>query len=56
MVSDVAIQPNPPHETGDNIVSMIKRIIHTSVETAKIIDTLPTPFADGWTTNPTTDT
>ena len=35
-------------ETGDNIVSMIKRITHTSVETAKIIDTLPTPFTDGW--------
>ena len=36
-------------ETGDNIVSMIKRITYTSIETAKIIDTLPTPFTDGWT-------
>ena len=36
-------------ETDDNIVSMIKRITHTSIETAKIIDTLPTPFTDGWT-------
>ena len=38
-------------ETGDNIVSMIKRITHTSIQTAKIIDTLPTPFTDGWTPN-----
>ena len=36
-------------ETGDNIVSMIKRITHTSIQTARIIDTLPTPFTDGWT-------
>lgn len=36
-------------ETGDNIVSMIKRITHTSIQTAHIIDTLPTPFTDGWT-------
>ena len=35
-------------ETGDNIISMLKRITHVSIETAKIIDTLPTPFADGW--------
>ncbi len=35
-------------ETGDNIVSMLKRITYVSIETAKIIDTLPTPFADGW--------
>jgi|GEM_PF-1912310 len=27
---------------------MIKRITHTSIQTAKIIDTLPTPFTDGW--------
>ena len=36
-------------ETGDNIVSMIKRITHTSIQTAHIIDTLPTPFTDNWT-------
>ncbi len=36
-------------ETGDNIVSMIKRITWTSIETAKVIETLPTPFTDGWT-------
>ncbi len=35
-------------ETGDNIVSMIKRITYTSIETAKIIESLPTPFTDGW--------
>ena len=38
-------------ETGDNIISMIKRITHTSIQTANIIDTLPTPFTDGWTPN-----
>ena len=36
-------------ETGDNIVSMIKRITHTSIESIRVIDTLPTPFTDGWT-------
>ena len=36
-------------ETGDNIVSMIKRITHTSIGSARVIDTLPTPFTDGWT-------
>ena len=38
-------------ETGDNIISMIKRITHTSIQTARVIDTLPTPFTDGWTPN-----
>ena len=38
-------------ETGDNIISMIKRITHTSIQSARIIDTLPTPFTDGWTPN-----
>ena len=36
-------------ETGDDIVSMIKRIVWTSVETARIIRGLPSPFTDGWT-------
>lgn len=36
-------------ETGDNIVSMIKRIVWTSVETARVIRGLPSPFTDGWT-------
>ncbi len=40
-------------ETGDNIISMIKRITHTSIQTAQIIDALPTPFADGWKGNQT---
>ena len=35
-------------ETGDDIVSMIKRIVWTSVETARIIRGLPSPFTDGW--------
>ena len=28
---------------------MINRITHTSIQSARIIDTLPTPFTDGWT-------
>ncbi len=47
---DIAHEPNKWfEETGDNVVSMIKRITHTSIQTARIIDTLTTPFTDGWT-------
>lgn len=35
-------------EVGDDIVSKLKRITWMSIETAKVIATLPTPFADGW--------
>ena len=47
--SGIAHDPNKWfEETGDDIISMIKRITHTSIETARIIDTLPTPFTDRW--------
>ena len=36
-------------ETGDDIVSMLKRITWVSVETAEVVEGLPSPFADGWT-------
>lgn len=35
-------------EVGDDIVSKLKRITWMSIETAKVISTLPTPFTDGW--------
>lgn len=35
-------------EVGDDIVSKLKRITWMSIETAKVIATLPTPFTDGW--------
>ena len=35
-------------EVGDDIVSKLKRITWMSIETAEVIATLPTPFADGW--------
>ena len=36
-------------ETGDDILSMLKRITWVSIETAQVIRGLPTPFTDGWT-------
>lgn len=35
-------------ETGDDIVAKLKRITWLSVETARVIRGLPTPFTDGW--------
>ena len=35
-------------EVGDDIVSKLQRITWMSIETAKVIKTLPTPFTDGW--------
>lgn len=35
-------------EVGDDIVSKLKRITWMSIETAKVISGLPTPFTDGW--------
>ena len=32
----------------DDIVSKLKRITWMSIETAKVVATLPTPFTDGW--------
>ena len=42
-------------EVGDDIVSKLKRITWMSIETAKVISTLPTPFTDGWESTPNKD-
>ena len=46
----------PSHVTISHIASTINAIALTSPETARIIDSLPTPFTDGWTTNATSST